>query len=235
VHLYTYDLFAEKMGFKLSWGCLVFYPFYYSIGVHSIVRVSSAVSPTALAPADQNDLSLPACALVLCVFFVGWIITRGANMQKYYFKTQPERTRVFGGLIEQRALTVHTKEGAQSTNRTTRILCSGFWGAARHFNYCGEIIQGIALALPGSLLTLAAYDTLTLHSHLDIASNSMLKVEATWLMGTLLLPWLYPLYYVLLFVSRQADDDAVCARKYGPEVWDAYVKAVPYRICPGVY
>jgi hypothetical protein len=107
--------------------------------------------------------------------------------------------------------------------------------SARHFNYCGEIIQGIALALPGSLLTLAAYDTLTLHSHLDIASNSMLKVEATWLMGTLLLPWLYPLYYVLLFVSRQADDDAVCARKYGPEVWDAYVKAVPYRICPGVY
>jgi len=30
VHLYTYDLFAEKVGFKLGWGCLVFYPYFYS-------------------------------------------------------------------------------------------------------------------------------------------------------------------------------------------------------------
>ena len=27
VHLYTYDLFAEREGFKLGWGCLVFYPY----------------------------------------------------------------------------------------------------------------------------------------------------------------------------------------------------------------
>jgi hypothetical protein len=26
VHLYTYDIFAERVGFKLGWGCLVFYP-----------------------------------------------------------------------------------------------------------------------------------------------------------------------------------------------------------------
>jgi delta14-sterol reductase len=23
----------------------------------------------------------------------------------------------------------------------TRLLCSGFWGLARHVNYCGEIVQ----------------------------------------------------------------------------------------------
>ena len=27
VHLYTYDLFAERVGFKLVWGCLFFYPY----------------------------------------------------------------------------------------------------------------------------------------------------------------------------------------------------------------
>lgn len=32
IHLYTYDLFAEKVGFKLFWGCFVFYPFFYAIG-----------------------------------------------------------------------------------------------------------------------------------------------------------------------------------------------------------
>jgi delta14-sterol reductase len=33
VHLYTYDLFAEQVGFKLGWGCLVFYPYFYCVGL----------------------------------------------------------------------------------------------------------------------------------------------------------------------------------------------------------
>lgn len=40
VHLYTYDLFAEKIGFKLAWGCTVFYPFFYCIGAYSIVNAA---------------------------------------------------------------------------------------------------------------------------------------------------------------------------------------------------
>ncbi len=37
VHLFTYDIFAEKIGFKLVWGCLVFYPCFYTIGIYSII------------------------------------------------------------------------------------------------------------------------------------------------------------------------------------------------------
>ena len=44
----------------------------------------------------------------------------------------------------------------------------------------------------------------------------------------------YPMYYVLLFVPRQIDDDLVCSQKYGAE-WDDYVKKVKYRIIPFVY
>ena len=33
VHLYTYDFMAERVGFKLGWGCLVFYPFFYPVGL----------------------------------------------------------------------------------------------------------------------------------------------------------------------------------------------------------
>ena len=29
VHLYTYDFVAERVGFKLVWGCLCWYPLYY--------------------------------------------------------------------------------------------------------------------------------------------------------------------------------------------------------------
>jgi hypothetical protein len=38
----------------------------------------------------------------------------------------------------------------------------------------------------------------------------------------------------MLFIPRQIDDDAVCAKKYG-KAWDEYVSAVPWRICPGVW
>lgn len=33
VHLYTYDIFAERVGFKLVWGCFTFYPYFYLVGL----------------------------------------------------------------------------------------------------------------------------------------------------------------------------------------------------------
>jgi hypothetical protein len=123
VHLYTYDFVAERVGFKLGWGCLVFYPFFYGIGLwFAADQPNPHVSP----------LWLGACA---AVFFAGWTLARGANLQKYYFKTQPERTSL--GPIEQRALS--------SANH--RVLVSGFWGLSRHINYLGELLMAIGLTL----------------------------------------------------------------------------------------
>ena len=48
MHLYTYDLFCEKLGFKICWGCFAWYPFYYCIGVWPAVE----------APVD-HDIGLP--------------------------------------------------------------------------------------------------------------------------------------------------------------------------------
>jgi delta14-sterol reductase len=122
VHLYTYDIFAERVGFKLVWGCFAFYPFFYAIGLW--------------AATDLPNPGTPLFLLVLCVilFFAGWTLTRGANMQKYIFKTRPERA--FLG-IQPRALS----DGRQT------LLCSGFWGVARHVNYLGEILQAVAVTL----------------------------------------------------------------------------------------
>jgi protein-S-isoprenylcysteine O-methyltransferase Ste14 len=47
-------------------------------------------------------------------------------------------------------------------------------------------------------------------------------------------PWLYPLYYVLLLVPRERDDDARCAARYRP-LWQQYGAKVPYRIVPYIY
>jgi len=185
VHLYTYDLFAEKIGMKLVWGCIFFYPYFYCIGVHTIVAASPLHDIT---PAQSTGI----CALYL----FGWFITRGANLQKYLYKTQPGRKRIFFGLVEQRCV-----PGAH-------LLVSGFWGQARHLNYLGEILQAVALAIPGGIVG---------HTYTGKC------------MGLL-----YPLYYIALFVPRQIDDDAICAAKYGQD-WIEYTTAVPARILPGVW
>ena len=39
VHLYTYDIFAERLGAKIIWGCLAFYPYFYAVGLWGTARL----------------------------------------------------------------------------------------------------------------------------------------------------------------------------------------------------
>lgn len=124
VHLYTYDFVAERVGFKLGWGCFVFYPFFYAVGLWGL--------------AETPDPGTPAPLLALCAacFFTGWVLSRGANLQKYFFKRDP--TRKAFGLLAPVAL---EGEGGR------RVLVSGFWGLSRHVNYLGEVLMALGLAL----------------------------------------------------------------------------------------
>lgn len=123
VHLYTYDFFAERVGYKLGWGCLAFYPYFYCVGLWSEASKPDPHAPVAL---------LAGSALI---FFLGWSLSRGANLQKYLFKRRPD-ARLFG-LIAPVAI-----EGGEH-----RLLCSGFWRVSRHVNYLGEILMATGLAL----------------------------------------------------------------------------------------
>jgi protein-S-isoprenylcysteine O-methyltransferase Ste14 len=123
VHLYTYDIFAERLGFKLGWGCFTFYPYFYLIGLWATAYLPDPGTPWGL------------LVLYAVIFFAGWAISRGANMQKYYFKTRPGHA--FFGFMKPRAL----------TNGTNSLLVSGFWGVSRHVNYVGEILEAVGLTL----------------------------------------------------------------------------------------
>ncbi len=125
VHLYTYDFFAERVGFKLGWGCMVFYPYFYAVGLWSV--------------ADRANPHAPTAVLVMSaiVFVAGWMLSRGANLQKFVFKTRPDAALF--GVIAPETLSADGKQ----------LLCSGFWRLSRHINYLGEILMasGLALAL----------------------------------------------------------------------------------------
>ena len=75
-------------------------------------------------------------------------------MQKYTFKRWPERR--FLGLIE--------PEYIEAGDR--KILCSGLWGVARHFNYLGEGFLSLSIALVfGHFTNPVGLDLLRLHCH----------------------------------------------------------------------
>lgn len=122
VHLYTYDLFAERVGFKLGWGCIAFYPYFYSIPLWSTVDLANPHKPTWW------------LILSALVFFSGWCLSRGANLQKYFFKKKANKT--FLGI---------TPETITDGKRI--LLVNGFWGLSRHINYLGEILMATGLVL----------------------------------------------------------------------------------------
>lgn len=122
VHLYTYDIFAERVGFKLGWGCIVFYPYFYSIFLWSTVDLPDAHTPLWL------------IAVYIIIFLSGWILSRGANLQKYFFKK--DQGKNFLGIVPE------TISDGKNT-----LLVNGFWGLSRHVNYLGEVLMATGIIL----------------------------------------------------------------------------------------
>ena len=127
VQLYTYDLIHEKLGFMLFWGGLVVYGWLFILPLWGM-----AAYP------DPGFSTLWTYVWLIgtgALFLLGWGISRGASLQKYWFKRWPDRK--FIGLIEPKYI--------QAGDR--KILYSGFWGVSRHFNYMGEGFLSLSIAL----------------------------------------------------------------------------------------
>ena len=127
VQLFTFDIFEERLGFKLIFGCIAVYPCMYPVALWGLAHLP--------APEINPGLDLAWLGGSAAIFLVGWVITRGANTQKYVFKLSPERA--FLGFMQP----------ATVSDGKKTILASGFWGSARHVNYLGEILEALGMAL----------------------------------------------------------------------------------------
>ena len=127
VQLYTHDLIHEKLGLMLIWGGLVVYGWLFILPLWGMAAYPD--------PGFSTAWTYVWLIGTATLFLVGWSISRGANLQKYTFKRWPDRK--FLGLIEPKYI--------QAGDR--KILCSGLWGVARHFNYMGEGFLSLSIAL----------------------------------------------------------------------------------------
>ena len=126
VQLYTYDMMHEQVGFRMLWGGLIFYGWLFILPLWGM----AAHPDPGFSTAWRWFWLVGTAAL----FLVGWGISRGTNLQKYTFKRWPDRK--FLGI---------QPEYIEAGDR--KILVSGFWGRARHFNYMGEWTLALAIGL----------------------------------------------------------------------------------------
>ena len=120
--LTTWDIKHENFGFMLAWGCLVWIPFAYSLQPLYLV-------------AHPEPLPWWGAAGIFLLNAVGFYIFRSSNLQKHRFSSDPMEP-IWGD-----------KPEFIKTERGTLLLTSGWWGIARHSNYLGDWLMGLAWSL----------------------------------------------------------------------------------------
>jgi len=122
--LTTWDIKHENFGWMLCWGDLVWVPFTYTLQALYLVHHRHGLPPWAAAG-------------IIVLNVTGYLIFRGTNIQKHYFRKNPDAPLKWWG----------TKAEFIETRSGSRLLTSGFWGIARHLNYLGDLMMGLAWCL----------------------------------------------------------------------------------------
>lgn len=130
-YLRTIDVAHDHFGWMLAWGDLVWLPYMYTLQCFYLVY-------------NPLELSISYALLVVGVGLTGYFIFHTANRQKERFRQSRGETFIWGEPPE----VIHCEYLAQDGKiRYTKLLASGWWGVARHFNYTGDLIGCLAYSL----------------------------------------------------------------------------------------
>jgi 7-dehydrocholesterol reductase len=140
-YLRSLDIMHDRAGFYICWGCLVWVPSVYTSVTLYLVN-------------HPKDLGLPLAALLFVLGSAAVIINYLADAQRQRVRATGGQTTVWGRPPEVILGHYTTKEGEQ---RVSLLLCSGYWGLARHFHYVPEWLGALFWSLPAGFSHLLPY------------------------------------------------------------------------------
>lgn len=127
-YLKSTDIVVDRAGFYLCWGCLVFIT-----GIFNTPNIYLLQNPVTLGP-------LLTLTLILLGVFFTWL-TFWVDQQKVIVRNTQGNCLVFGKkpkIIIAKYKTFDDKE------KSSLLLCSGFWGISRQFHFIPEWLASLA-------------------------------------------------------------------------------------------
>jgi len=167
--LTTMDITTDGFGWMLAFGDLAWVPFTYCTQARFLVD-----HPAELAPLSVLG--------ILGVKALGFWIFRGSNGQKNEFRSNPHSPAV------RHLKFIETASGS-------KLLISGWWGMARHMNYLGDLLMGLAWCLPCGVQSPIPYfysiyfTTLLVHRERRDEEKCRKKYGKDWERYTALVPY----------------------------------------------
>lgn len=181
--LTTIDIITDGFGFMLCVGDLAWVPFAFSLQTRFLL-------------ANQTDpLPLHHWLLAAAVGVAGFIVFRLSNIQKDVFKRNMDAPAVSA------LATIPPRSEAPRANGG-RLLAGGWWATARHINYLGDWMLGLAWCLltgfrhPVPYLYAAYFAVLLVHRERRDDHKCAAKYGAHWdtyraAVPWRIVPWLY--------------------------------------------
>ncbi|KAF7369552.1 ERG4/ERG24 ergosterol biosynthesis protein [Mycena venus] len=128
----TIDIAHDHFGFYLAWGGAAWIPSMYTLQAQYLAHY-------------PFNLSQTTALIILLVGVFGYWMFRASNHQRIVVRRTGGKCVIWGK--KPVVITAHytTSNGER---HTSLLLCSGFWGIARHFNYIADLILAFAMCAP---------------------------------------------------------------------------------------
>lgn len=128
------DICFDRAGYYLIWGSLVWMPGFFTLHAYNYVANPPRASPL--------------FSLFCLILGSGAIaLTYRIDYEKYLVRSSPSLNISLHGKPAEVILAEYTDQKGEK--RTSRLVASGFWGMARHFNYTAEMVVDITFSAPG--------------------------------------------------------------------------------------
>ncbi|APR81534.1 Delta(24(24(1)))-sterol reductase [Minicystis rosea] len=135
------DIMHDRFGFYIVWGVMAWLPCLYTMVAQYLVR-------------HPGHLGVPAALAIFTFGIIALFANYDADAQRQRVRETLGETTVWGRKPEIVVATYHTADGEA---RESLLLCSGWWGVARHFHYVAEISLALAWTLPAGFSELLPY------------------------------------------------------------------------------